>query len=117
MDIQLTEEEFREAFRPWDGVERTEAGMPTCPYCHTGLSPENLEHWNNVTEAGTPYCDIEIRCHHCTKVVLRGGSWWPGIETHQELRDVANEVISEEITWWGRTPASFLDGDGTVIPV
>ena len=97
MSIYLTEQEFAGLFAEYPSVRKAESGAPLCPYCGNALSPEALEFYNGSTEAGTDCCSIEITCDVCGKEIWRGGSWYPGIETREELIEVAADVLSSEV--------------------
>jgi len=93
--IELTQEEFNNLFKKYPQVRKAEAGEPCCPYCGNAFSPRNLAYYNGSTEAGTPYCNIEITCDVCNKEIWRGGSWYPGIEDKEELLIAAEEALDE----------------------
>lgn len=95
--IELSEAEFVSLFTDYPSVRKAESGSPICPYCNNALSPAALEYYNRASEAGTDCCNIEIICDVCDKEIWRGGSWYPGIDTKDELLDVAAAVLSKQI--------------------
>jgi uncharacterized protein with PIN domain len=97
--IELTDEEFARLFAPYPQVERAESGVPSCPYCHDALSGRSLDYYNGATEAGTDYCTVEITCEACGRMIWRGGSWYPGVETRDELTHVVEDALADEWYW------------------
>jgi hypothetical protein len=94
--ITLTQDEFNSLFMAYPKVRKAKNGSPVCPYCSNGFSASGIKYWNAATEAGTPFCTIEISCDICHKVIWRGGTWWPWIEDKEELIEQADEVIRDK---------------------
>lgn len=97
MTIRLTEQEFNDLFTQYPQVRKAENGQPECPYCGNGFTAAGLNYWNSVTDAGTDFCEIEIRCDVCDRVMWRGGSWYPRIEDERELSDFAEFILKHEM--------------------
>lgn len=95
--IEITEAEFAALFAKYPAVRKAESGTPLCPYCSNALSPENLGFFNGATESGTGFCEIEITCDVCNRVIWEGASWYPGIDQKDELLEVTGEVLDMRI--------------------
>lgn len=97
MSIRLTQEEFNDLFRRYPKVRKAASGDPSCPYCGNGLTPRGLYYWNKMTEAGTGYCWIEIKCDVCTRIIWSGRDWYSPVERRDELIRSAAEMLIERI--------------------
>lgn len=56
-----------------------------CPNCAKKIDRNDIS-WNNPsTEAGTPFCVIDIICIECKKSIAHVNSWYPSIEDFDEV--------------------------------
>lgn len=94
--VELTQEEFNGLFAKHDVVRKAESGAPICPYCENALSATALAYWNGSTEAGTPFCELELGCDVCGNIIWRGGSWYPGIDDRAELLCEADALFDDK---------------------
>lgn len=45
--------------------------------------------WNNAgTDAGTPYCVLNVICQQCDTEIVHVFSWWPEIEDFSDFVDI-----------------------------
>jgi len=62
-----------------------ERGVSPCAVCGRELDMGDVA-WNNAaTEAGTGFTIVEIICQGCDTEAAKINSWYPGIDTFDEL--------------------------------
>lgn len=73
-----------------------ERGYAACPECGRHLDRGDIA-WNGaITEAGTDHCFVEIQCQQCDAEVVSFYSWYPGIESLDELVYVLDEDLESK---------------------
>lgn len=61
-----------------------------CKECGHRIGWGDIAWSNGSTEVGTGYCSVEIQCAVCNHEIVYFNSWYPGIESRNELLYVLN---------------------------
>ena len=74
-------------------------GMERCPACGKVVDRADVA-WNNQdTEAGTPYATIEIICLKCGTSIAHLDTWYPSIDSFDELVDILEDELQKGGEW------------------